>query len=796
MLQKALFSLNRHVSNGCMKSLLENGYMDLYISFTIHPSCNLTSVLGFCPQIHFHLFFIITATISDEEAKKIVEKAMESGYIKQRNTVAIVTGIMGAGKSTLLKRLFQQKIPTSYTSTGVTGESYRGVMCHLATMDQSGHSLKYLPRGEILEFLASHLELGGDVEALAKYFKNAHLRLTHATTAPSIEPQPEPTSSQDISVEEGSADCLELDLIHVLDTGGQPECMEVMPSLIHNSDLMILVLNLEQGHKSLECCADEETECDKSTCLQRQNKQIIPQLIHTIQAEQCRSNWKGQKRSYHSRLLVVGTHSIKPEEYCNVLEACSEGLKKLLGPLTEDERILYEGSLIFPLNLQNPVEAHNVLDYIRKSIKLTDAEEFDLPPSFFVFQQCAHKCVEDKKRPVQVLSLTECVEIGARLKMSRETVQAALLYLHKHNVFLYFHDGLQDLVFLDPQEPLQLVNAMVRLSYKAKDKSNKGEGLTPSIKDCLLEGTITEKLLKHNDLSLCFVPDVYQPRHAITLFQKIYTIAPVEGAEREKKYVMMCLLSDKTKDVLSDKTKDVIRHILPNKPPVLVKFDKNCIPNGCFGNTISCLIIKYDWDLLYTEECKPQCLAHNIVRFAGTRTVPMEITLVSSTEYFEVHVNSEDLQEYNNMNCTQIRSNVFSAVKEVLEMMHYDIDIEPAFRCPCNSTEPHAATIIPPLSSSSDLTLTRIKCPVTKKRHNLKDEQKVWIETGNNQQESKLRHTTWYTWGGDSVLEVGYCTCALYYNYVACEDKYVVHVCDHPHGRWYKSVKLILRYGP
>ena len=31
----------------------------------------------------------------------------------------------------------------------------------------------------------------------------------------------------------------------MIDTGGQPELMEVMPSLIHNADLAIALLNLE-----------------------------------------------------------------------------------------------------------------------------------------------------------------------------------------------------------------------------------------------------------------------------------------------------------------------------------------------------------------------------------------------------------------------------------------------------------------------------------------------------------------------------------------------------------------------
>ena len=744
----------------------------MYLVFLIHTSCNL--IIRF---LSFNTFSLaVTPQMEDGEVAKIVKKAMESGCIKQRNTVAIVTGIMGAGKTTFLKRLFQQDIPSSYTSTGVVGDSYRGVMGHLASL----RSLEYVPRGRMLKLLTPLLKLGipeGDVEAIAQMFMDAKAVSTRASSTPVVAITTEPTYSQDAlqgllkEESEKSADCQELDLIHVLDTGGQPECMEVMPSLIHNSDLVILVLDLARG---LECCttpfcAEEGKQYDKSTLLQCPNKHIIHQLISTMQAKRARSNYKGKSSSCHSRFLVVGTHRdcIKPpEHYRNVLDSCSEELEKLFGRVVEKEQILYKGGLIFPLNLQVPeLDDENVLSEIREDLRLPDVKQFDLPLSFFMFEQDAHKHVEKKARAVKVLSLNECVEIGARLKMSRKTVQAALLYLYKHNVFLYFQDALSDLVFLDPQEPLELVNAMVRLSYKVNAKSNEVQHLTRHMKRCLSEGIITEELLKHNDLSLHFVSDIYQPRDAITLFQKIHTIAPLGEVNREKEYVMMCLLPDKTKDEICS--------LLPSSPrviPLLVHFENDCAPIGCFGNCISCLVMKYGWDLLRTLERKPQCLAHNVVQFSGTPTVPMEITLVSCTGYFEVHVNPKNSQE--ERHCPEIHLNVVSAVQHVLNDMHYDISIKPAFLCqctntPCNSTqppaatephtttEPHAATVIPPPpTSSSTMTPATIKCTITNKHYDLNNEQRMWIEKGNDQTESKYNatvplvgHRALCTWG-------------------------------------------------
>ena len=66
--------------------------------------------------------------MSEEAAQTIVEQALESGSIEQRNVVAVVVGIAGAGKTWLISRLFGIKPPDRYTSTGVAEESLRGLM--------------------------------------------------------------------------------------------------------------------------------------------------------------------------------------------------------------------------------------------------------------------------------------------------------------------------------------------------------------------------------------------------------------------------------------------------------------------------------------------------------------------------------------------------------------------------------------------------------------------------------------------------------------------------------------------
>ena len=228
-------------------------------------------------------------------------------------------------------------------------------------------------------------------------------------------------------------------------------------------------------------------------------------------------------------------------------------------------------------------------------------------------------------RQVMVLSFDECVQIGTELKMNHD-IQAALIYFHRHNIFLYFQDVLPNLVFLTPQVPLDFVNAIVAFSYKVKS------GAIPALKAKFVcfcnEGIITEEMLHdHKSLSSCFVPGIYESQHAIMLFHHIYTIAELTNEEplaisqhlftrpsrlgqkssmlRRREYLMMSLLADK---------KDIEDYLpSPSKvAPLVIHFSCGCVPNGCFGNVIS-HISKYNWKVCQMEQGKPAYRIHGLI---------------------------------------------------------------------------------------------------------------------------------------------------------------------------------------
>ena len=674
--------------------------------------------------------------MSDEEAQAIVNQALKSGSIKQRNTVAIIVGIVGSGKTWLIHRLFRISPPARYTSTGVAEKSFRGLMHRIANMD----SWKLLSQEDILEFLAPLLKAGltkADIVSLAKTFTEvgapqpsaeAFIEIeelqpdaddipspthSHATVAQSEKSYASQAMTRLVKTAKGPNEAFVVEFLHMIDTGGQPEFIEIMPSLIHNSNFTLLVLNLAQS-------LDEYPPIDyheDGTAFKRPlpsvltNRQVIHQFARTLQAK--RPTHTGT--SQHSTFTVIGTHrDCVKGKLTETLVAVNKELKSIFLPAMEDELIVYRShdEIIFPVNLLEPDDNDKiVLEQIRQKISdahIVEKAEIPLIPfSFFMFEQNAIKYAKQKKakdRQVMVLSFDECVQIGTELKMSSEVVRAALIYFHRHNIFLYFQDVLPNLVFLAPQVPLDFVNAIVAFSYKVKS------GAFPALKAKYVrfcnEGIITEEMLcdKRLQFSDCFVPGIYEPQQAIKLFRHIYTIAEEPLVESQqlythssgreqtsstgkREYLMMSLLDDK----------EDIEHYLPSPSkvaPLVIHFSNGCVPNGCFGNITSCLISKYNWKVCRTEDDKPECLAHNIV----TLHVPKlsKATIVNCTRHLEIYVNMSEVKEKDfNEICSHIHSTVFSAIGKVFKVMRFeDIHVEPAFHCPCkHDPKSHVAKV-------------------------------------------------------------------------------------------------------
>ena len=614
--------------------------------------------------------------MSIEEAELIVKQALEKegSRVKQKNLVVVITGLMEAGKSTLLNRLFGERPPDEYTSTGVSEGPWRGLtrdtldikkFKRLSLEDIFKSVAPLLERSERVEGHKSKSGTSGKQEqddAIHEHQEDGEMKVqsvveTHSSgEAYAVKKMARhvPKEPQDYTLE----------IAFIVDTGGQPECLEVLPTVLHNTNLAILVVDLS---RSLDAnpqptMHEKGYKYGKRVPLLCSNRQIIEQTAHTISG---RTN---------SSLLVVGSHAdCKWND--SVVSDMNEHLKAVI-PKDRYYGIAKHHS-IFTVDLKNydTDKDKETIEQIRTCIEGHEAEEILLPPSFVMFEYQVMKHFENElaeTRKVWVMTFQECVDIGKELKMEKKKVEAALQYFHKNNIFLFFS---HELVFLRPQALLNFVNTIVSLSYKEK--------ICPPLKaqqiDDLSNGIITEELLKHRYIADNLVTGVFEASHAIKIFKDLHTMAK----QGEGKYIMMCLLPRLERKVFEEKEQSLIRECTLAEPLVL-HFGKYCAPNGCFGNTIACLMSRKRYQIEYTDlnEDTPECLTHDIVTLRPSRK-RFKVTLVNNTKHFTVYVHLK--KESQSKTCYQdVRDEIVSAVRDVLETMHIDktkMDVNEGFKC-------------------------------------------------------------------------------------------------------------------
>ena len=213
------------------------------------------------------------------------------------------------------------------------------------------------------------------------------------------------------------------------------------------------------------------------------------------------------------------------------------------------------------------------------------------PVSFLVFEQYLVEIAKNKD-PRGILRLSECRVIGARLKMKPDEVEAALIFFHRQFTLLYFHRILPTLVFTRPQTPLDCINAVVMFSYKVG--SGEVRGISENMVSSLKDGIVTEEILSHKELTQCFIPDLYEPQHAIELLSHTFTLAllsrefqptsdtshvpatsqPIPSIRREERqHLMMSLRS-------AIPYNDISKHLPPPSEiaPLVVQFTSNGVP--------------------------------------------------------------------------------------------------------------------------------------------------------------------------------------------------------------------------
>ena len=439
-------------------------------------------------------------------------------------------------------------------------------------------------------------------------------------------------------------------LMNMVDTGGQPAFLEMLPALTIGPALYLIFFRLDQelkwSYKVQYGIDNKNVELDDSYT----NEQVIFQALSSIACFSCTTPIKdGMPNPSHAAVLI-GTYKDQlggdPETVKTKIEEKDKELKETLPEilkcdLRSNEKFLKsysEDQLMFAVDNMNGgeeelTEVHKRLEKVIQEMYKLD-NKWKIPASWLMFS------IFLRKMNKPTLSLSQCHEIGDRLKV-RDT-DAALWFLHHYvGILMHFADvpEIKDIVICDPQVVFDSVTDLITESFtfdnvemRAKKFKKTGQFRYQDIQNIPVN---QER-------------DILSPKQLVRLLEHLNIIAPLRcrlqqsnaltpgrspqsDAHQEQIYFMPAVLKLAKEEELH------MEDISTNPVPLIIHFTCGFVPVGVFCAMIASLVAKEDntlgWKLLEPSE---HILCKNKVTFRIY--FAYNITLVSRPKWYEIHV--------------------------------------------------------------------------------------------------------------------------------------------------------------
>ena len=641
--------------------------------------------------------------------KKLLEEAMKEGYINASFLKVIFTGAGGVGKTHTICLLRGVPPPSDRQSTDCANKAI--TLRVDAADDEKWEEIGVERRMKII------------AEGICAAKDSAEQQPAPAPSGPQKQPEPKNESQQTVQQQlhshvdpqqstlvssqpleteldlvkhiheavmsgEVSREVLETKWVYAVDTGGQPPFHELLSAFIKGASVCAFVFKLSESLKHrppVEYWVDG-TKIGQPFKHPLSNRQILEQSVQTIQALPVLSN-EYSKNEYTTSplLLVIGTHRDKQDECTETLEDKEKTLHDILKKSGCDFQYNKHSGVervIFDVNAKNPEQKDkDIASTLRRVIANKMPKPTRIPLRHYGLELELERLATTKP----VISMEECCAIGGRLNFDKEGLKAALRFLHRLNVLLYYPEvkEVEELIFCDPL-------VLIKIASKVVEHIRKGE--TKAWKDSGKRGLITIEQLNGSEFRCCFQSKIFTAESLFKLFEHLLIVAMVKANQQ---FFMPCLLDELTTTDLEKK-----RPHTPNCNPLAFQFRKEgrsvYAPSGLFSALVAFLLSLKDRDLKLCSWVIPESsenLYRNIITFRSD-SHPVHITLMDFHTSFEVFATCR--LEFLPKHLPKIRSIILNGLEEVKKVRNFEhVDYKETFTCKCSKSEnkPHFANI-------------------------------------------------------------------------------------------------------
>ena len=420
-------------------------------------------------------------------------------------------------------------------------------------------------------------------------------------------------------------------IINLMDTGGQPAFMDMLPTLTIGPALygIFFKLNQELTHQYpvhyLSSDNSEEVTLDDSYCI----KDVVFQVLSSIYTFAFPSN----SESSTSTALLFGTHKdvATPEQ----IQTIQSHLQDLLASTAFSKYdLLYRASdrkLVFEIDNMNGNTSE--LQQMQRDLEkiINHFPKVHIPAPWLMF------FILLKQIGKRVMPLAQCKEIASRLKMSMNLEEALWFFHHHIGSLMYYPQikSLQNAVICDPQIVFDSVTNLIIETFRTEAR--------------ILPPSAVERLQQNGQFYLSDLEKVQESKgtnsetlkaiQLVDLLEHHNIIAPIKqpsdssvnstpSKNRDRLFIMPAILKNATKDELK-----------PDKDAscLMIYFKCGFVPFGAFSATIAHLVANQDhlgpdyrWSL-----CKGS-VSKNKITFLVDNA--FDVILISKPRWYEIQV--------------------------------------------------------------------------------------------------------------------------------------------------------------
>ena len=614
---------------------------------------------------------------------KLQQAKANNETLKVSYTTVLFSGSSGVGKTSLVNKLNKEHINRHHHSTGVA-KSKHTICIKTAAVIKSTEGLQWvnLDHDSMISYLNKHL----------KNLQFPPLKFTVASL-PIVDSVPNNTRSESTTVERNKIDVTKPDLVVVdiakadssktpslgdvwdvinfLDTGGQPEFVNILPAVSSSIALTFIVLNLskslddlvrvEHNVKGDPSFEPHDLDCTNVEFIKRLmvssenfNETTMPIRLKSIQRKDDGND---------SKICFVGTHAL--DVHKEKIQEIDDKLSSVAGELDLQQRSFWSSpnpqlKRLFPVDMfptDNDKESfEDVIEDIRDNIQkqVQSRDYYEVPIMWFIFLLKIQKLCNMGK--VSYISYQEAVDVWMdkdvseatqsdqglyeeqhikRVRRDNSDVHNILLFFHFMGMLFYYHEvkGICDFVFIDRQWLFEKLTELVEIKFTKKNVS------AEDVDKFTMEGRVSINIIKNLRINLQGI----QPLYFIYLLDHLNIVAPIDS--KGKEYFMPSVLPSfpyiNSSETFSDLDKfyGTIQHV-----PLLVGFKNGPMPHGFFCHLIVELFrnLPTGWNVPLLSTQGMQHVYNNLITFPTT--YDHAVTLFYKIGYLEIQVRCSESQ--------------------------------------------------------------------------------------------------------------------------------------------------------